>query len=69
MEIELKQPTLAQKFDDDGDPVGRLITLQPGKYRLRSGLREVEGEDGMRAWVSSGRTDVLYEARGLKPSI
>lgn len=70
MEIELKQTVVAQRLDDEGDPIGKLTTIQPGKYRLRSGLTQVDGEDGARAWLSPLQDpDKLYEARGLQAEL
>jgi hypothetical protein len=53
MLIEIMAATEAQPLDDEGDPVGALVTLPASRYRLRSGFTETD-------------SDKLYEARGLR---
>lgn len=65
MLIDISQPIQAQPLDDEGDPVGAVVTLPPGRYRLRSGLTD-SGDGTATAWVvPEGDPDKLYEARGL----
>jgi hypothetical protein len=66
MQIELREPVKAQPLDDEGDPVGEVVTLQPGAYRLRSGLTEQE-DGSATAWLSPIEDeDKLYLALGLR---
>jgi hypothetical protein len=65
MFIEIFSSIEAQPLDDEGDPVGAVVTLSPGRYRLRSGLTDA-GDGTATAWVvPEGDEDKLYEARGL----
>lgn len=59
MDIQIHAPVKAQPLDEDGDPVGEVVTLEPGAYELRSISREDDG--GTLAWVI--RDGNLYETR------
>jgi hypothetical protein len=67
MDIEIYLAVEAQPLDDEGDPVGALVTLPAGRYRLRSGLT-AQGDGTATAWVSPAEDDdKLYEARDSTP--
>jgi hypothetical protein len=66
MLIEIMTATEAQPLDDEGDPVGAVVMLPAGCYRLRSGFTETD-DGNLSAWVVSERDpDKLDEARGLR---
>ena len=62
MDIQIHSPFKAQPLDEDGDPIGRVLTLEAGAYELRSITREDDG--GTLAWVA--RDGRLYETREIK---
>lgn len=66
MDITLNCAVTAQRLDEEGEPVGKLVEIPAGVYSLRSGLyrNDSDPEGEARMWVedSAGR---LYEARGM----
>lgn len=50
MEIKLLQPTQAQPLDDEGDPVGEMVTLPAGgTYRLMGETWIKDADDNLYA--------------------
>jgi hypothetical protein len=64
MEIEVHGEIKAQPLDEEGDPVGEIVDLPPGKYELRGPVHE-----NGKAWIVKAGTDELYEAQNLRPTI
>lgn len=66
MDISIPQPVQAQRLDDEGDPIGEVVTLPAGSYRLMSRLYVMpdDPEGTARMWIEDKRGDV-YEARGM----
>lgn len=67
MEIEVTAPIKAQPLDDEGDPVGKPVSLKPGMYTLRSGLT-LHDDGSQTAWIVNPRNDKLYDAQLVRPS-
>jgi hypothetical protein len=63
MDIEFSAPFQAQPLDDEGDPVGKVIKLPAGTYRLSGPVHD----DGT-AWVRD-QTGRLYEAHNVRAGL
>ena len=66
MDIQIFEPFKAVRLDEEGDPLGEVVTLPGGSYKLMSRFyRDTDDPEGeVRAWLEDARGDV-YEARGL----
>lgn len=66
MNITIHDPIKAVRLDDEGDPVGDVIELPGGSYRLVSRLYVMPDDPAGtgRAWIEDA-DGAVYEARGL----
>jgi hypothetical protein len=65
MLIEIHQPFKAFRLDEEGDPVGGLVEMPPGKYRPLGGFTDDEEYGGVSVWLEPEGKTVTYEARGI----
>lgn len=66
MDISIAEPFKAQRLDEEGDPIGDVVTLPGGSYRLMSRFYVMpdDPKGTARAWLETPAGDVV-EARGL----